>query len=101
LHGFKDGPELTHVELSVEFIENLDKAAHMSAFKTSGQVHVHVDVAHRMLHPAVSVQDGEGIADVFDSNLIDIDVAMVGLILDVNHALLSCILASSALVVSG
>jgi hypothetical protein len=51
------------------------------------QVHVHIDAGHGLLGAVFLVPDGDGIADVFDPDLIDFDIAVVFLALDVDHFL--------------
>ena len=88
-HGFQNGGKVSNVYLPMVFIEDLNESAHMGAFEFLGKVHIHVDTGHRLLATVRSIQHGNGIADVLDPHLVDIDVPVIPGILDVAESLVS------------
>jgi hypothetical protein len=50
-----------------------------------GQVDIHINLAHRMLHFIAFIQDRDGILDILYPNLIDPHPAVIPSVLNVNH----------------
>lgn len=58
-------------------VKNLDKARHMRAFEIVRQMHIHVESGNRVLHADALVLDHDRMADAFDADAIDGDLAQV------------------------
>ena len=85
LHFLEDDMKTFQVDGTVKTVQDLDKAAHMSALELMGQIDVHVEGSDRTLLLVGFVEDGDRIGDVFDPDLLDIDTPVIGLALDVFH----------------
>ena len=60
------------------FLENFDKATHVSAFELVGEVDGKSDGGDGILGGVSTVADDDGVAESFDADLIDPEVAGVG-----------------------
>ena len=60
------------------FLENFDKAAHVSAFELVGQVDSKSDGGDGILGGVSAVANDDGVAESFDADLIDPEVAGIG-----------------------
>ena len=60
------------------FLQNFDKAAHVSAFELVGEVDGKSDGGNGILGGVSSVADNDGVAESFDADLIDPEVAGIG-----------------------
>jgi hypothetical protein len=69
-------------------IEDLNEATHVGAFEFLGEIDIHVDTGHRLLAAVRLIQNGDGIADVLDTHLVDTDVAVIPGVLDVSESLI-------------
>ena len=69
-------------------IEALNEATHVRAFEFLGEIDIHVDIGHRLLTTVRLIQNGDGIADILDTHLVDADVAVIPGVLDVFESLL-------------
>jgi hypothetical protein len=58
-------------------IQYLHEARHVRAFKIVWQVHVHIESGDGVLHAHALVFNDNGMADAFDANFIDCQVAGV------------------------
>lgn len=58
-------------------VEDLDKAAHVSAFVVLGEVHGHGDGSDGVLGLSLAVRDGEGEFEAADADAVDRDAAVV------------------------
>ena len=87
LQFIQNPAEVFQGNLAAVFAQDFDEPAHVGPLVIMGQVHVHIDAGHRLLGAVFLVPDGDGIADVLDPHLVDIDIAVVFLALDVNHFL--------------
>ena len=88
-HSLQDCGEVADVNLPMMLIENLNKAAHVGALELLGKVDVHVDVGHSLLTTVGPIQNGDGIANVLNTHLVDVDVAVVSRILNIAEPLLT------------
>ncbi len=57
------------------FLENFDKAAHVSAFELVGEVDGEGDGGDGILGGVSSVADDDGVAESFDADLIDPEIS--------------------------
>jgi hypothetical protein len=55
----------------------------VGALEFLGEIDIHVDIGHRLLTTVRLIQNGDGIADIFDTHLVDTDVAVISSVLDV------------------
>ena len=69
-------------------IEDLNEATHVGAFEFLGEIDIHVDIGHRLLTTVRLIQNGDGIADILDTHLVDADVAVIPGVLDVSESLI-------------
>ena len=75
-------------------VQDLNKPAHMGTLEMVRQIDIHVDGGHRVLHTIFFIKDSDGIGDIFDADLADINSSAVRLALDVFHGRKSiCIIA--------
>jgi len=79
----EDVPEIFHGDLSTEVIEDFDEPAHMSSFELMGQVYEKVKKPDSVLQALSAILDRDGVAQSFDTDLVDGDVARVRKILNV------------------
>ena len=63
---------------SAVFLQNFDKATHVSAFELVGKVDSKSDGGDGILGGVSSVADDDGVAESFDADLIDPEVAGIG-----------------------
>ena len=84
-HLLEDVVKAGEVDLAMKSIQDLDKTAHVCAFKMVRKIHIHVDRGNSFLFFFRPVEDRNGIRDIFDPHLFDVDVPMVGLVLDIFH----------------
>ena len=63
---------------SAVFLENFDKATHVSAFELVGEVDSKSDGGDGILGGVSTVADDDGVAESFDADLIDPEVAGIG-----------------------
>jgi hypothetical protein len=70
-------------------IEDLDEATHVGTLELLGEIHIHVDIGYRLLAAVGAIQDGDRIADVFDTHLVDVNVAVIPGVLDIAESLFS------------
>ena len=66
-------------------MEQFDKPAHMGALVVMRQIHVHINGGNCMLKAVASVSNSDWIPQVFNSNFIDWDLAIIRLALNVFH----------------
>jgi len=60
------------------FLENFDKAAHVSAFELVGEVDSEGDGGDGILGGVSTVADDDGVAESFDADLIDPEISGIG-----------------------
>ena len=60
------------------FLQNFDKATHVSAFELVGEVDSKSNGGDGILGSVSTVADDDGVAESFDADLIDPEVAGVG-----------------------
>ena len=60
------------------FLENFDKAAHVSTFELVGEVDGKSDGGDGILGGVSSVADDDGVAESFDADLIDPEISGIG-----------------------
>jgi len=75
----------SQVDLPSKFIEHLDEAAHVRSLERMREVDVHVDGSVNGLSPRRLIQNGDGILDPLDPDLLDVDFSVVFLALNINH----------------
>ena len=63
---------------SAVFLENLDKATHVSAFELVGEVDGEGDGGDGILGSVSTVADDDGVAESFDADLIDPEISGIG-----------------------
>lgn len=63
--------------------EYLDKPRHMRAFEVMGQAHIHIDTGNSALFALVAVGENDGVADIFDTDAVNVEVSMIPLILNI------------------
>jgi hypothetical protein len=66
------------VDEAAVFLQDFDKAAHVSAFELVGKVDSKSDGGDGILGGVSSVADDDGVAESFDADLIDPEVAGIG-----------------------
>ena len=74
--GFHFGQNIVKVlqiDLAVETVQNLDKAAHVSALELVGQINIHVDRGHGLLGSLFFIQNGDRVGYIFYPDLFDVD----------------------------
>ena len=79
----QDGADLLEADVPAVIAQNLDEPAHVGALVAVGQVDVHVDAGHRVLGAVELVQHHDGIRDVLNPHLVDIDGMGTDVVLDV------------------
>ena len=68
-------------EFTTVSVQNLDKAAHMSTFVLVRKIHSHVHRGDGVLGHLVAITNAERKADIFDTNAINSDLAVIAFIL--------------------
>jgi len=68
-------------------IQDLHKAAHMGPLIVTGQIHIHVYLGNGLLLSLVFIKDGNRISDPFYTNLINVYISIIFMILDIFHDL--------------
>ena len=63
---------------SAVFLENFDKATHVSAFELVGEVDGEGDGGDGILGSVSAVADDDGVAESFDAYLIDPEISGIG-----------------------
>jgi hypothetical protein len=63
------------VDEAAVFLENLDKATHVSAFELVGEVDSKSDGGNGILGGVSTVADDDGVAESFDADLIDPEIS--------------------------
>jgi len=66
------------VDETAVFLENFDKATHVGAFELVGEVDGKSDGGDGILGGVSTVADDDGVAESFDADLIDSEVAGIG-----------------------
>jgi hypothetical protein len=66
------------VDEAAVFLENFDKATHVSAFELVGEVDGKSDGGDGILGGVSTVADDDGIAESFDADLIDPEISGIG-----------------------
>ena len=79
----QDGADLLEADVPAVFAQDLDEAAHVGALVAVGQVDVHVDAGHGVLGAVELVQHHDGVRDVLDPHLVDVDGVGTDVVLDV------------------
>ncbi len=79
----QDGADLLEADVPAVFAQDLDEAAHVGALVAMGQVDVHVDAGHGVLGAVELVQHHDGVGDVLDPHLVDVDGMGTDMVLDV------------------
>ena len=59
--------------------------SHVSAFEIVGQLNIHAEICDRMLLKTTAILNANRMAQVFDANFVDRDVAGVGTALNVSN----------------
>ena len=57
----------------------------MGPLELVGKVHVHVHAGNGMLNALCLIKNGNRVADILDSDLVDLDFSMIFLVLDIVH----------------
>jgi hypothetical protein len=70
-------------------IKNFDETTHVGSFEFLWEIHIHVYIGYGLLPAVGAIQDGNGITDIFDADLVDVNVAMIPGVLDIAEPLLS------------
>ena len=60
------------------FLQNFDKATHVSAFELVGKVDGESDGGDGVLGGVSTVADDDGVAESFDADLIDPEISGIG-----------------------
>lgn len=84
-HFVEDGDDAVGGDGLVMLVEDFEEARHVRAFFVLGERDVEVDHGDGVLFAAAGLAEGDGVADGFDADLVDGDVAGVGGALDVGH----------------
>ncbi len=66
-------------------VENLHEAGHVRTLEIMWQVDVHVEIGDCMLHMTGAVLDLDGVANVLDTDLVDMDRTVITAALHVHH----------------
>jgi hypothetical protein len=66
------------VDETAVFLENLDKATHVSAFELVGEVDSKSDGGDGILGSMSTIADDDGVAESFDADLIDPKISGIG-----------------------
>jgi hypothetical protein len=80
---FENGIKSLDVYSPPEFIQNLDKTAHVGAFEAAGEIDVHVDGGVGRLCAVRAVEDNNGVFDALYAHFLYIKVSVVFLVLNV------------------
>ena len=75
----------SHRQLAAMLVQHLDEAAHVRAFEVMRQRHRHVERRDRRLSLRATVEDDDRRAQIADPDLVDVDLAIVRLVLNVDH----------------
>jgi hypothetical protein len=84
-HLFQNRLKSFDINLTAEVIEYFHKPAHMRALKMMRQVDIHIDGGIYRLSAANAVQHNDRVFDVFHSDLFNINIARIFLVLNINH----------------
>jgi hypothetical protein len=66
-------------------MQDFDEARHVRAFEIMRQIHVHVEIRNGVLLTTRPIFHLDGVIDVFDTHLVDGDLARIGVSLDILH----------------
>jgi hypothetical protein len=69
-------------------MKHLDKPAHMGALILMGQIDIHIDRGNGVLGAFPPIANGDRVPQIFDTHLIDRNVAVITLVLGVFHVIL-------------
>jgi hypothetical protein len=75
--------ERIHRQFAFVEMQDFDETGHVRAFEVVRQVHVHVEVRHRVLVATRAIFHPNRVINVFDADLVDRDAAIVRSALDV------------------
>ena len=78
LQGPENGRDAFHVDQTAVFLQNLDEAAHVGALELMGEIDSEGDGGDGVLRRVGPVTNNDGIAEAFDADLVDSQVAKVG-----------------------
>ena len=78
LQGPENGRDAFHVDQTAVFLQNLDEAAHVGALKLMGEINGEGDGGDGVLGRVGPVTNNDGIAEAFDADLVDSQIAEVG-----------------------
>lgn len=87
LHLFKDEVEAAQIDIAMEAVEDLNKAAHVGPLEMMGKIHRHINGGHTALVTMGFVQNGNRVRYFFYPHLFNADSAVVLLALDIFHGL--------------
>jgi hypothetical protein len=88
-HFSQNGRKLLQGNFGAQQVQQLNETAHVGTLVVVGQIHKHVDDGNGMLRSLPSITNGDGIAKIFNPNLIDGNIAVIRLALYVFHDLLN------------
>ena len=88
-HFVDDAHDLVGAYALVVLVEHFEEAAHVGAFLVMREANVHVDVGDGGLGAACFwAFECDGVADIFDANFVDGDLAIIFAALNVGHTFL-------------
>ena len=84
-HFFKNDRKFLQGNFRAQQVQELNKAAHVSALVVVGQIYKHLDQGNGVLKTVPPVSNGDGIAKIFNSHFINGNITEIGLTLDILH----------------
>ncbi len=97
----EDSGDIFYINTLAIFIEKLDETAHVRPLKMVGKVHVHIKRSNGMLGFVFFVLNNDRIFDVFNSHLLNLNVAVIRAVLEAGRGERSSVTSISLLVEPG
>ena len=86
-HFLQHQPEGLDGNLALVTMQDLHETRHVCALEIVRQIHVHVEIGHRLLFAARPILDLHRMINVLDAHFVDGYLARVGVSLDILHGL--------------
>ena len=100
-HLFQHLAERIDRNFALVAMQDLDEAGHVRALEVVRQVHVHVEIRDRVLLAAGAVLHFDRMIDILDADLVDRDLARIGMALHILDGLTLGFLAGAATFIFG
>ena len=85
LHLLQDVMKFADINGPVKTVKDLHKTTHMGPLEVMGKIHIHIDGGNGVLFGASLIKYSYRIGDGLHPHLLDIDTAMILLVLDIFH----------------